>query len=307
MLAAALVLVSRPRAAARRSRRRSASQFSAYGPSQLDVLPGETVSWTNVSLRTHTVTSDTGLFDSDDIDAERRFTFTFNGRGRTRTTARSTRASRGEIDVRRVILDPLPTAAVPVGDERRVQRPHRRRRPCPSRSSERGRRSASRRSRRRSRSPTAAGAPTLDGRADRRLPRSRRALDVSETRRLLVGIRKVHVHADADGDQRHGHAERSLRPVPRRGVPARALRLVAAARARLDYVSEAELKLRGPARVRVVLVDKDGWTPIATSAPVVAQEARGREEQPTSCVIAGGRARASKRMRALPLRSTTRV
>ena len=42
-------------------------QFSAYGPSQIDVLPGETVSWTNVSVRTHTVTSDTGLFESGEV------------------------------------------------------------------------------------------------------------------------------------------------------------------------------------------------------------------------------------------------
>src|SRR5581483_9801535 len=41
-----------------------AVQFSAYGPSQLDILPGQTVVWSNVSERTHTVTSDTGLFDS---------------------------------------------------------------------------------------------------------------------------------------------------------------------------------------------------------------------------------------------------
>ena len=40
------------------------------------------------------------------------------------------------------------------------------------------------------------------------------------------------------------------------------------ARGTLDYVSEARVRLRGPARVRVVLVDKDGWTPLATSAVV---------------------------------------
>jgi hypothetical protein len=40
-------------------------------------------------------------------------------------------------------------------------------------------------------------------------------------------------------------------------------------RARLDYVSEAQIRVRRrPARVRVVLVDRDGWTPIATSRAV---------------------------------------
>ena len=34
---------------------------------------------------------------------------------------------------------------------------------------------------------------------------------------------------------------------------------------RLDYVSQAGFRLRGRARVRVVLVDRDGWTPLATS------------------------------------------
>ena len=42
-------------------------QFAAFAPSQLDVLPGETVNWSNVSERTHTVTSDTGLFASGDV------------------------------------------------------------------------------------------------------------------------------------------------------------------------------------------------------------------------------------------------
>jgi hypothetical protein len=37
------------------------------------------------------------------------------------------------------------------------------------------------------------------------------------------------------------------------------------ARGRLDYVSSAEVHVKRPARVRVALVDKDGWTPLATS------------------------------------------
>jgi hypothetical protein len=41
------------------------------------------------------------------------------------------------------------------------------------------------------------------------------------------------------------------------------------ARARLDYVSDAEIRLPGRhGLVRVVLVDDDGWTPIATSRAV---------------------------------------
>jgi hypothetical protein len=41
------------------------------------------------------------------------------------------------------------------------------------------------------------------------------------------------------------------------------------ARSRLDYVSEAQIRVRRrPVRVRVVLVDRDGWTPIATSREI---------------------------------------
>ena len=54
---------------------------AAYGPSQLDVLPGENVLWTNVSQRTHTVTSDTGLFDSGHVLAAGHFEFRFNQAG----------------------------------------------------------------------------------------------------------------------------------------------------------------------------------------------------------------------------------
>ena len=40
------------------------------------------------------------------------------------------------------------------------------------------------------------------------------------------------------------------------------------ARGETDYVSEAEVRIHRPARVRIVLVDKDGWTPLATSRVV---------------------------------------
>jgi hypothetical protein len=41
-----------------------------------------------------------------------------------------------------------------------------------------------------------------------------------------------------------------------------------AARKRLDYLSRAEFRVRRPATVRVALVDKDGWTPLALSPPL---------------------------------------
>jgi hypothetical protein len=36
-------------------------------------------------------------------------------------------------------------------------------------------------------------------------------------------------------------------------------------RAQLDYVSKATFAVMRPARVRVALLDKDGWTPLVTS------------------------------------------
>jgi hypothetical protein len=39
--------------------------------------------------------------------------------------------------------------------------------------------------------------------------------------------------------------------------------------ATLDYVSRARLRVRPPARLRVVLVARDGWTPLATSRVLV--------------------------------------
>ncbi len=90
-------------------------EFSTTAPSQLDVLPGETVLWTNVSERTHTVTSDTGLFDSNDVVGGAHFSFRFDVPGIYRYHCTIHPSITGEVDVRRVTLDSLPPAAVPVG------------------------------------------------------------------------------------------------------------------------------------------------------------------------------------------------
>ena len=56
-------------------------QFAAFSPSQLDVLVGETATWTNGSQRTHTVTSDAGLFASGDLPGGSHFSFQFSDVG----------------------------------------------------------------------------------------------------------------------------------------------------------------------------------------------------------------------------------
>ena len=52
--------------------------FQAFAPSELDVLPGETVEWTNISSRPHTVTADDDSFDSGEIHGGDRFAVTFD-------------------------------------------------------------------------------------------------------------------------------------------------------------------------------------------------------------------------------------
>jgi len=56
-------------------------QSAAFSPTTLDVLPGETVVWTNMSDRTHTVTSDAGAFGSGSLLPGSHFSWTFTAAG----------------------------------------------------------------------------------------------------------------------------------------------------------------------------------------------------------------------------------
>jgi plastocyanin len=49
-----------------------------YDPRVLVVKKGTAVTFRNLDKVKHTVTSDTGLFDSGDLDTGQSFTFTFN-------------------------------------------------------------------------------------------------------------------------------------------------------------------------------------------------------------------------------------
>jgi plastocyanin len=238
-------------------------QFSAYGPSQLDVLPGQTVLWSNVSARTHTVTSDTGLFDSGDLHPDNRFTFQFNQPGTYLYHCTIHTSITGEVDVRRVILDGLPTAAVPIGDA--VEFTGRTSQPAVLIAIQR----------------------SVDGKHFTTIGRARPHRDgtwstdieaqmtgdyrataggsVSESRRMLVGIRRVHVHATRTGVSVSVTPSLPYGPILVEAYERERFGWWPVERTALDYVSEAELHVRAPARVRVVLVDKDGWTPIATS------------------------------------------
>jgi plastocyanin len=52
-------------------------QGMAFNPSTLTVTAGTTVKWTNKDGITHTVTSNTGVFDSGNINSNGTFSFTF--------------------------------------------------------------------------------------------------------------------------------------------------------------------------------------------------------------------------------------
>lgn len=241
-------------------------QFSAYGPSQLDVLPGTTVVWSNVSSRTHTVTAYNGSFDSGHLAPGRRFRFTFTRPGEYQYHCTIHPSIFGEIDVRRVILDTLPTAAVPLGTTvdfsgvtADAGKPIRiERRVTGSTFTTVARTTAAR-----------SGAWHVGLRAT--ITGDYRAVsgtDSSEVRRLLVGIRKVHIHASRGGVSVEVTPSSPYAPLLVEVYRRERFGWWPVARSHLDYVSAAEIRVPRPARVRVVLVDRDGWTPLATSRPV---------------------------------------
>jgi plastocyanin len=53
----------------------------AFSPDSMTIKVGTTVKWTNQDSVAHTVTSDTGLFDSGDLAAGDTFSFTFTQSG----------------------------------------------------------------------------------------------------------------------------------------------------------------------------------------------------------------------------------
>lgn len=249
-----------------------AAQFAEFAPSQLDVLPGETVEWTNVSPRVHTVTSDTGLFGTDELLPGGVFAQRLDAPGAYAYHCTIHPGMAGTVDVRRVILGPLPTAVVPLGERVAVS----------GRAADPARPVAIQRSVDGGAFATVATAsPASDGSWSTTVTavatgdyRAASSGDVSQTRRLLVSSRRVRLRATRRGVavtvtpsapyarimlQRDLHERFGWWPV---------------ARSRLDYLSQASFRVRRPARVRVLLVARDGWTPLATSPVVVLGKAR---------------------------------
>jgi hypothetical protein len=231
------------------------------------VLPGETVSWTNVSLRSHTVTSDAGVFDSGVVAQGGHFAFQFTDVGTYAYHCIIHPSITGEVDVRRVILGLLPTAVVPVGAS--VEFDGRTADPTQPVSIQRRLEGAAF-------TTVGTATPVADGSWKTTLTaqitadyRAASGNDVSQTRRLLVSDRHVVVTPTRNG----------LHVTVAPSAPYARFLVETYTRERfgwypvssglVNYVSEADVRLRGPARVRVVLVDKDGWTPLATSRVVI--------------------------------------
>ena len=240
-------------------------EFQAFSPSPLDVLPGETVQWDNISSRAHTVTADDESFDSGDIEAGDRFERTFDTVGAYDYHCRIHPGMAGELDVRRVILGDLPIELVPVGERFDVDG----RTADPSspveieRSTENGFETVA------TATPEADGTWHAELVAERTAEyRARAGADVSQTRRLLVSEHRVIVRA------RRGRV--SVRTVPPNPYGRVVLELRLRERfgwwpqsfKRLDYLSRASFRVNRRVRARVSLVDKDGWTRLAVSRAV---------------------------------------
>lgn len=240
-------------------------QFEAFSPTPLDVLPGETVEWTNISERAHTVTADDDTFGSGDIEAGDRYERTFDATGAYAYHCRIHPGMEGEVDVRRVILGTLPPGLVEAGEH--VDFDGRTADPSSPVTVERDTGSGF--------EPVIAVTPNPDGTwhadlvAERTAEyRARVGSDFSQTRRLLVSDKRVIVHA------RRGRV--SVRVVPANPYQRVVLELRLKERfgwwpqrsKRLDYLSRASFRVHRRVRARVSLVDRDGWTRLAVSRAV---------------------------------------
>jgi len=253
------------------------AQFQAFGPGTLDILPGESVIWTDVSERNHTVTADDGSFDTELAPGDT-FTREFDTAVLFAYHCRIHAGMVGEIDVRPVILGPLPTAAIPAGDQVEFD----------GRTADPGEPVRIERSTGGGAFQTIASAkPAADGTWKTSIAaqatgdyRAAVGAGVSATRHLIVSDRKVLVRATP-----RGIAVTVTPSLPyARVVVQQDLRerfgWWAVKSARLDYVSQASFRIMRPARVRVVLVDKDGWTALATSPVLTLGHVRRSHKMP---------------------------
>ena len=87
--------------------------FAALSPARIDVVAGDTVTWTNDSARVHTVTADDESFDSGRITSSQTFAHRFAAAGEAPYHCRLHPFIQGVVGVHDLLLDPPPAAASP--------------------------------------------------------------------------------------------------------------------------------------------------------------------------------------------------
>ena len=87
--------------------------FAAVHPPMLDILAGETVTWTNDSARVHTVTADDDSFDSGRLSPSQTFTHRFTTAGEAPYHCTLHPFIQGVVDVHELLLDTPEQAGAP--------------------------------------------------------------------------------------------------------------------------------------------------------------------------------------------------
>ena len=87
--------------------------FGSVTPVNVEVVAGETIHWSNDSVRDHTVTADDGSYDSGSLGPNQRFSRMFDAAGTYTYHCRLHPYIRGEIDVRTLLLDRPVQAGTP--------------------------------------------------------------------------------------------------------------------------------------------------------------------------------------------------
>jgi len=87
--------------------------YASVAPTKIELVTGETVTWTNDSTRQHTVTADDGSFTSATLIPSDTYSRTFTAEGAIPYYCKLHPGIRGEVDVHDVVLDAQPLPAAP--------------------------------------------------------------------------------------------------------------------------------------------------------------------------------------------------
>lgn len=87
--------------------------YASYDPPRIDVVAGETVHWTNDSVRDHTVTADDGSYDSGALVPNDGYEHTYGATGTYGYYCRLHAGIVGEVDVHDAVIDPPAAPGAP--------------------------------------------------------------------------------------------------------------------------------------------------------------------------------------------------